>query len=1372
YSAIIHAFKKLMLRIIAEGPERTALWKDRILSALGDNCRIIIDVIPELELIVESHPELPEILSDKSQHRFNKVFGDFVRLFSRGDHPLVIFLDDIQWADHASLQLLDRLMSGIDTSYILLVLSYRDTEVGPDHPIAQMMLEMADRLSHIVLGPLSSIQLGEYLSSMIHSGSGDIAGLADQVHRKTNGNPFFMINFMRALHENGLLSFVSSQWTWDLEKIKEMKASDNVVELMAAKIRGLSPGTREVLKFAACAGNRADIEGLVLLSGRSIATVLTDIQEALDEGLLFHSRNNYHFVHDRIQEIVYSMIPPEERTAIHYRIGCFCLEKAGEGNLLEKIFYVAHQLNSGSGLMGSREERLRLARINLMAGRKAKDSTAYAEAAEFLGKGIGMMEDDAWNGEYRLVWDLHFEKAESEYLNGDFQGAFRIFDELMHRAENVIDRAKVYDRLIIMHTNTGSQRRGMERGLEALQMFGIRIPRKAGRVVLLGEIAKATFFLGRRRIPELLDSPEVKDPETIMAMTLCMNTGTAAYFVDSTIVALLAMKLVNMSLKHGNTSIASFAYLSFGLILGYGIGLFRTAFEFGGLAIRLNEKFNNIDLKPRILFIFGFLISHWRRHYSETIQLLRESYRNGIETGDLNYAVFSATNIIQYRMWLGDNLDQVYQELMGYRDFIFRAKNEEFIYEFILARQYILSHKGRTKSLSDYSDDAFDEKEFVEKIMKFRVTTHSYYIFKITSLYFDRKYREALDIAENADHSIGEVLYAQTNVAIFYLFYSLTLTALYAEADMRTRRKFRVRLAKNQALMKKWAAQCPENYLHGHHLVEAEIAAMKGRTTRAAAFYDRAIDTARESGFLRIAAIASARAGEFYLSCNRDIIARAYFSEAYYLFSRHGSTMIASELSRLFPQDAPHHHTAAATDTTSEQTTGSSGTRSLDLTTLLKTTQIISGEIVLEKLLKKLVVVIGESAAATNGALILEKDGKLLIEASGDIVSGRINVLQDMPIDSSSEISPAVVHYVARTKENLVLNDAVNIGLFTNDPYIMRKRCKSVLCIPIMYQAKLSAIFYAENNLTIHAFTEERIELLKTIASYAAISVDNARLYANLEEKVSERTRALEFAYDQVTEAYRIIQEDISLARRIQENLLTYRLERESPFNVDVHFYPMSEVGGDIYNIVEIKPGILRVFIADATGHGIQAALVTMLIRSEYEKVKTRHIHPSEIMGIINNEFIERYTNLPVLYTCVIADIDAHAQQIRYASAGHPDQYMLHDGRISVLSRTGKIIGFMRNLTYKQGELPFMPGDKIILFTDGIYEEFDMDLKEYGEKRLLDVVRRYSGEPVRVITKNILDDVRSFIGKERINASDDVTMIGIELKEGGEGSLV
>ncbi|MBP7736688.1 MAG: SpoIIE family protein phosphatase [Spirochaetes bacterium] len=1365
YSALIHSFQKLMLRILAEGEERVSRWRNCIMRALGSNCRVMIDVIPELEMIIDRQPDLPEIDPEKSQYRFKLVLGEFIRVFTKREHPLVIFLDDLQWADAASLQLISRLMNDYTTGYLLLIAAFRDSEVGPDHPLTGVLAGFSDRISRITLDPLTAGNISEYLYYIINSRKSDVFPLAEVLYNKTNGNPFFLVNLLRAIYDSRYLRFVSSEgWEWDIERIIGMQVSENVVELMTERFAAMDAETQNVLKIAACIGNRFDLEDMAILLGKNIDDALSDLQKAIDEGLVYLSNKYYYFLHDKIQEVIYSLLPAAEESMMHYRIGRLLIGRVRDEELHEKIFYIVNQMNAGSSQASTRDERIEIARLNLMAGHKAKSATAYAEALNYFRSGIALLESDSWESDYRLTYDLHIEKAECEYLDGDYDGAFGHLDYILDRARGSIDRARVYDKKVIMYTSLGSHRLAMEYGIEALKLFGMRIPPRPGRRHIILEMAKARIKLGKRRVDDLANSPDIVDPEITMIQTLCMNTGTAAYFVDNDVVAFLAMKLVNLTLEHGNSKIASFAYLSYALILGSGMGRYGSAYRYGMLALELNDKYKNADLEPRLLFIFGFLVSHWRKHYSRTLDLLNRSYRVGVETGDLNFAVYSAINSIQYRIRYGGDLDEIYNDLAGYRDFVYRVKNEEFIFEFIMAQRYILSQKSRTRSISDYSDDEFNEKEFVEKIRQYRVTLHSYYIYKMISLYHAREYDDALGIAAIVKDTMRDVLFGQTNVVFYYFFHSLSLVASIPGLPEGARRSRLIQVMKNQRRLGKWAHNCPENYRSMYLLVRAEVAAARGRYSRAADLYGEAIKEARANNSLLCESIGNERAAMFHLFRGNEFIARAYLVEAHYCYTKYGSAAVAHRIGREYPQFISGEYLAASRESHKDHSSSSSGIQGIDFTMLLKTTQIISGEIVLEKLLKKLTIVIGECAAATKGALIMEKDGALVIEASGDIATGRIEVLKSIPIYASGEISSAIVHYVARTMENLVLNDAANMGLFVNDPYIRKNRCKSVLCLPIMSQAKLTAIFYAENSLTTQAFTEERIELLKTLASYVAISVDNASLYAKLEDKVKERTMALEYAYEQVNRAYQTIQEDISLARRIQENILQSRLGQDSRFSLDIRFYPMSEVGGDIYDIVEIKPGILRVLLADATGHGIQAALVTMLIKSEYEKLKYQHIAPSELMGILNKEFFIRYGNMSVLFSCIIVDIDINTRSVRYASAGHPDQYIIQKGDVTVLKRTGKIVGFGRDLAYGCDEIPISLDDKLVLFSDGIYEEFDLDMKEYGELRLREVIRKCSREPVQIIARSIIQDVRDFTGSDRINANDDVTIIGVEMR--------
>ena len=569
YSAVIHAFQKLMLMILAEGSEQVAGWKQKILARLGANCQVIIDVIPELEMIVERQPALPEIDSEKSQNRFTQVFGDFIHIFMTADHPLVIFLDDLQWADSASLKLISRLMMDYRTEYFLLILAYRNNEVDPGHQLTRVLSDMEDKLTTITLDNLSVEQISEYIGYFLNNQDSRVTQLSDVVYRKTNGNPFFLIHFLRSIYDNQYLRCVSAEgWTWDLEKIKGMQVSENVVELMIDRINSLRPTTREMLKIASCVGNRFDLESIALLSGRSFDVSLTDLRDAMEDGIIYMSGNHYYFLHNRVQEVVYSMIPEKDRSGLHYRIGHLHADASSPEETTDKIFYIVHQLNSGVACAESREERVRLAQLNLAAGQKAKSSTAYLSAENYLDIGTGLLDADSWERDYRLAFDLHFEKAECEYLNGNFDRANSIFDFLLTNATSRVDKARVYDKKIIIMTNMGKHRAGMECGLEALRMFGISIPAAPARARIVKGVITAGLLLGKRKIRDLLDAPEITDPEKIMIMTLCMDTGTSAYFVNNDVVALLALKMLNLSLRYGNTRISPFAYLSYGLITG------------------------------------------------------------------------------------------------------------------------------------------------------------------------------------------------------------------------------------------------------------------------------------------------------------------------------------------------------------------------------------------------------------------------------------------------------------------------------------------------------------------------------------------------------------------------------------------------------------------------------------------------------------------------------------------------------------------------------------------------------------------------------------------------------------------------------------
>ncbi|MCP4136377.1 MAG: AAA family ATPase [bacterium] len=1362
YSAIISAFQGLIRQMLTEGDERLKIWKEKILRAMGNIGRVITDVIPEVELIVEKQPEIPELDSERAQNRFGKVFIDFIRVFASEEHPLVIFLDDLQWADFGSLSLFDYLINADDSEFLMLIGAYRDNEVDASHLLTPLLEGSRDRVTNITLFPLSLSYSNELISTILKCTEEESYSLAELLFQKTGGNPFFVNQYLVRIYEEKFLEFVPAVgWKWNMGKVKDMQVAENVIQLMVGKITNLPENTQEVLKIGACIGNTFDLEILTHVYEKLIETTLYDLSESIVAGLVIFADDQYSFVHDKVREAVYSLIPGGDLGAMHYRVGKLELSNCDETQILDKIFYIADQLNAGLDcILGP--EKNEIARLNLVAGRKAKNATAYSSAVKYFGAGMILLDQRGWELDYELIYTLFLERAECEYLIGNFDYADSLFDRLLGKAARSVEKARVYDKKIVLNTNLGNHEKAVEYGLEALKMFGIDISQSPGRAALVVEFMRAKINLGRRTIPSLINSPEITDPEKLITMSLLVNAGTSAYFVNESLMLMLVMKHINMSLRYGNTSLSSFAYISYGFVLGYELGDFESGYLFGELALALNKKFNNSTLRSKLLFIFGSLINHWRKHSATTIDFLRNAITSGIESGDHNYAAFAAAGVLQHRIRKGDNLELVFTEFDKYIEFIRRTGNEEFINEFIIVERLVLCLQGETKEFGDYSDDIFIEEEFVRFIEGNRVNIYSYYAFKIQALYLAGKYEDAETIGLKVNSEIYSALFAQTNVTDFTLYYSLTLTALYAEASFARKKRFMKILRKNRRMMKKWADNSPDNYYHKYVLILAEIARIENDDTGAADLYDKAIKAALSNEYIQISALANELAASFYLEKGKEIIAKAYMIEAHYSYYKWGAFAKTRQLEELYLQILRVTRIGETRIIDHSSPVSGYGAGALDISTVLKSSQAISGEIVLEKLLKKLISVVMENAGATKGYLILEWNEKLVIEASSNIANNEVFVFKSIPVEGNGELSAGIVHYVARTKENLVLNDASNSGDFVKDSYIKKNLSKSILCVPIINQGKLAAIFYAENELTTDAFTRDRVELVQMLTSNAAIAIDNARLYANLEDKVRERTIKLEEAYDSIERAYKIIEEDLSLARRVQENILPKNINEIEGLNFSIFFLPMIHVGGDIYNVVEMRPGYTRIFLADATGHGVQAALVTMVISGEYEKLKMKFESPSDLVEALNDQFIENYKSLSVFFSCFIADIDLPNQRIHYVSAGHPEQFLISGEEINILRGTGKIIGFVKNLKYSGSVKDFKPGDKLLLFSDGIYEEYDTDGNEYGEERLYSIIKKNKKYPIDEIIKHIYRDVQEFVGIEREKMDDDVTLVGVQ----------
>jgi diguanylate cyclase (GGDEF)-like protein len=1146
YSAIIQSFQGLIRQIISESEKKIQIWREKLLAALGPNGKVITDVIPELELIIQKQPDLPELGPEEALNRFNIVFQKFISVFTTEEHPLVLFLDDLQWADQASLKFLENLMTTYETKYLFLIGAYRDNEIHDAHPLTLTLNKIGKsgrNIHRITLGPLNVNSINMIIMNTLMCDAEKSLPLAELISRKTAGNPFFVIQFLKNIYDNRLLQLNPRVgWEWNIDEIRQLQVTENVIEFMAAKISRFPQKTQDILKICACIGNRFDLESLAVVSGKSIEETLDDLTSAIQEDMISLHGNLYKFLHDRIQEAAYSLIPTEEREAMHYRIGNNVLKKTDPQHLQEKIFYIVDQLNRGVRLVSGPDEEIRLAKLNLLAAQKSKKSTAYASASSYLKTAMGLLPEYSWKSHYDLTYAIYREAIECEYLNLNFKEAERIFQLVVKHVRSYIDRANVHTLMIILYTTQGNYEAALKVGLEGMRMLGIQLPEKVSDVRVGLELLKLRLKFGRKKIEDLADLQYVSMPnnweeakqiaeayialhpakaktltdpvkelwEMISYAYLAIHAGTVAFYANPNLFAYIATNGVYKLLDYGvNFEYSPFAYIALGSIVGASLGFYEHGYRFGITALKTNEKIADRKNRCRIEFAFPMFIQHWKKHARNDLDYFRSAYKNGIENGDLIFSGHSVNLIGMTRIMLGDNLDDVLEEYGKYKDFQLGCKDPFIARNYLENTQMCLCLKGLTEGRGRLNSPGFDEEEQARYYQSENNLLGTFYfaLVRLRIHYLFGEYAQCRNLA----FQIQKVVKQKTglgnlHIPEFNFYHSLTLTASYSDADPLNKARYWIALKSNQLKMRLWAKACPENFQHKYDLIAAEMMKIRGRFLDAQHLYHRAIEGARQNGYRQNEAIACERLALLYREYSCEEEASFFMQKAHQGYLAWGVTEKAKDLEEKYaswiPREKKQTASGSITSTISSQTlttdstTGSTGvTKLLDLSTAMKVSQIISSEIMLDRLLEKIMHMSVTNAGAQRGYMILESDGELTIEASEDVDKNEMQVMQSIVLKEFPDICHSIVNYVYHSGDDIVLGNAAKEGLFTNDPYIMRMQCKSILCTPIMSKGKLSGILYMENNLSENAFTPERLELLRSFSVQAAISIENARLF-------------------------------------------------------------------------------------------------------------------------------------------------------------------------------------------------------------------------------------------------------------------------------------
>ncbi|WP_299488932.1 trifunctional serine/threonine-protein kinase/ATP-binding protein/sensor histidine kinase [Acaryochloris sp. IP29b_bin.137] len=1127
YSAVISAFQDLVKQLLTETELQLSQWRQQLLTALGPNGQVVIDVIPEVELITGPQPPVPELGPAEALNRFNLVFQQFIRVFCTPTHPLVVFLDDLQWADSASLKLIKLMMTDRHMRSLLLIGAYRDNEVDATHPLMTLVKRLWQdkvNINTITLQPLSQLHLCQLIADTVDHNLETTLSLAELVLQKTQGNPFFVNEFLKNLYTEQLLQFNSrsQQWEWDIALIRSQDLTDNVIELLISKLKKLPSATQDALRLAACVGAEFDLQTLSLIRQQSQSNVFGHLKVAIQLGLVVARSElneslvitDFRFGHDRIQQAAYALIDADARSSVHLRIGRLLWHNMSDEQLSDRIFEVVDHLNQALPLITEQDEQTQVAQLNLQAGQKAKSATAYGAAVRYLQTGLALVGDTGWQQTYSLTLKLHEEAVEAAFLHQDYEQQEYLTTIVVEQAKCVLDMVQVYRVKILARSAQNRHLEATDIGFEILERLGVTFVDPTPEN-LQQELEQTKQLCVNRSIEDLIHLPAMVEDDKLAAMQILSDILSSGYQAVFERFILSNLKQIYLSLRYGNTAPSAFAYDCYGITLCGVVGDIETGYQFGRLALAVVDKFDAKKRKSRVVFVFNAFVRHWTEPLSLTLPDLHEGYQIGLETGDLEYASYSLCWEAMHSLLTGQKLPDLATRMLTFQQAISGFQQAACILYLQIFQQATAHLMDPGLEASRLSGTYLQERQVLVDSADNKLALAFFYTLKAQVAYLLGQPGTALDSTQKAADYVDGMTAAAT-VASLNFYDSLARLALYDTLPPVEQERMLAVVATNQAQLQKWAAHAPANHQHKYSLVEAERYRVLGEHHLASETYDRAIALAQEHHYPNEAALANELAAQFFFQRQRENFARVYLNEAYYGYYCWGATAKLRQLEHAYPYLQSNSmlpsHPGMASSTQLAAASTIRTTQSLDLASVLQASQAIASEIVLDKLLMTLIKILVRNAGAQVGHLVLNVEGQLLIEASYDAQADQNQVLQSQPI--AGKLPSSLLNYVLRTQESVVIREATQDSNFALDEYIATHQPQSILCAPLMNQGQLSGVLYLENNLTTGAFTSERVEILQLLSGQAAIAIDNARLYTNLEEKVAERTQDLSKALE------------------------------------------------------------------------------------------------------------------------------------------------------------------------------------------------------------------------------------------------------------------
>jgi PAS domain S-box-containing protein len=1109
FATLAQAFQTLIRQILSGNETEIAVWRDALSEALGPNGQLIVNLIPELELIIGAQQPVADLPPKEAHARFQSLFRSFLGVFARPEHPLALFLDDLQWLDAATLKLLEYLVTDPDVRHVIFIGAYRDNEVGPAHPLMRTvdgLRAIGAKIENIALQPLTQNDVACLVSDSLRCAQERVSSLAALVFEKTGGNPFFTIQFIMELEEEGLLRFEQSAatWRWDVDRITVKGYTANVVDLMVGKLSRFPSATQESLKQLACFGNSAEFELLRTVYEDSKEEMHDRLWEAVRAGLIFRSENSYRFLHDRVHEAAYSLIPEQQRAQTHLRIGRILTESIPQERLDEAIFDIVNQINRGSTLITDVGERERAAALNLTAGKRAKASTAYASALKYLHASRSLLSEGAWERNYDLIFSIESLIAECELLTADMVAAEGRLTMLAQRAGTRHDFAVVTRLQITLYTTLDRSDRAIEVFLDYLRSNGTDWLRHPARDDVMQEYNRIWSLVGNRQIEDLVDLPLLGDPDVLDMLDVFTEIVHPAMFFDENLSTLVVCRMVSLCLEHGNCDASCFGYVWFGMFAGPRFNNYKDGFRFGQLGYDLVEKRNLTRYQARTYTSFGTL-TPWAKHAAQGRELVRRAFEVAYRSGDLTFSAYSWHSLIANYLVVGDPLSEVQSEAEKGLNFVKKAGFGLVTENCKVNLGLIRTLRGLTSTFGSFDAHDYNESDTEHRFASNPVLALAeffYWTRKLQARFFAGDFASAVEASGKA-HKLLWPAASQVETGDFRFYAALAHAAAWNSASSEKRQKHFAALNDHHRQLEIWALHCPANFATKTALVSAEIARIEGRMLDAEHFYEAAIRSAHDNGFPHCEAVANECAAQFYSARGFTKIAHIYLGDARDCYLRWGADAKVRQLEEWFPQIKPEK-------TSSDAGTILASVEQLDLATVIRVSEAVSGEIEQEKLIDTLMRTAIEYAGAERGLLILPLADQYRIEAEATTgVDGLIIALRQTNI-TSADLPASVFQFVLRTRESLLLHDAAAHSSYSTDEYIRLRGTRSMLCLPLLKQSRLLGVLYLENNLARDVFTPARMTVLKLLASAAAVSLENTRLYSDLREREARVRRLVE----------------------------------------------------------------------------------------------------------------------------------------------------------------------------------------------------------------------------------------------------------------------